>query len=148
MRGRLMWFNKYNSSSNLTELEWDFLVNFTEEEFIRQLPETFLTDAIRKLTIKDAVRAVMHYNDTGEWRYFGEDREECQSMKVYVHTEFAGRYPVGTSAIIVAPNRLCAKYDLQNQLESIGLKQIIYEEDFIEVNINIPQVIILQDGDY
>lgn len=69
-------------------------------------------------------------------------------MNVYINKTFTGHYPVGTSAIVVAPNAECAALDLQLVLESAGLKQSVEPCDMILVNDKFPHVTILNDGDY
>lgn len=69
-------------------------------------------------------------------------------MNVYTHNQFEGRYPVGTAAVVVAKNAQDAAILLENKLVSIGLKQTIKPADLKEVNVKVPDCIILQDGDY
>jgi hypothetical protein len=68
-------------------------------------------------------------------------------MNVYVCTDFEGHYPVGVSAIVIADSSANARFMLANKLRSIGLPQ----SDALnlrKVLIDMPQVIILQDGNY
>ena len=68
-------------------------------------------------------------------------------MNVYYTTDFEGHWPVGTSAVIVAKDKRQASKMLLKHLTSVGLVQ--KEEITIEkLDIKIPLVIVLQDGDY
>lgn len=69
--------------------------------------------------------------------------------RIYYNRVFQGFYPVGAAAIVIAQNQSQAATLLQIKLESMGLNQIIYAKDMIEVNpYGIEQVIILADGNY
>ncbi len=69
-------------------------------------------------------------------------------MKVFSCNEFTGHYPVGASAVVIAENIEEAVAALQAKLTKVGLKQDIVPEQLDEINLNQPQVIILQDGQY
>lgn len=72
-------------------------------------------------------------------------------MKVYAITNFAGFYPVGTSAIVVAKHEHEAKEKLSRALVEAGLPAL-------DSNTNVPNVVqiktheasalILSDGNY
>jgi len=69
-------------------------------------------------------------------------------MNIYYHTKFNGYYPAGTRAIIIASNLMQAKELLERLLESKGLKQEIDMNDFIKINPELRQAIILNAGKY
>ncbi len=69
-------------------------------------------------------------------------------MKVYTNTNFNGYWPVGTSAVCVALNRLDAKAMLESELKKIGLEQTINEHDFNEISLLQREAYILNNGDY
>lgn len=69
-------------------------------------------------------------------------------MNVYTITGFRGHWPVGTSAVIVAPDRHQAKHLLEAALARAGLSQTIREDDFKLLETEVMRAEILQDGDY
>ena len=70
-------------------------------------------------------------------------------MKTYTHTKFEGHYPVGSAAIIVAPDEETALTLLKNQLELVGLDPDSAElADLKLVDSARPHCCILLDGDY
>lgn len=69
-------------------------------------------------------------------------------MRVFHITGFTGRWPVGTSAVVVAENLDQAKFILEAKLVSLGLKQTINRADICELDTTCPHAVILQDGDY
>lgn len=68
-------------------------------------------------------------------------------MKVFTCTSFAGFFPVGTSAVIVAPDEKSARNLLKVKLKKVGLicrrDEVLEELSLIE-----SKAIILHDGDY
>lgn len=72
-------------------------------------------------------------------------------MRVYIITGFAGRYPVGTSAVIVAKDTTRAFTQLNEALEKAQLSPMTAEQFNQRVKLvhtHEPSVEILQDGDY
>jgi len=69
-------------------------------------------------------------------------------MNIYTCNSFSGQYPVGTSAVIVAESVDDAKKRLENELKRIGLEQKINPEQIKVVETDLPDVIILNDGNY
>lgn len=69
-------------------------------------------------------------------------------MQVYTCTKFKGHYPVGAAAVIVAPTRAHAVDMINRKLEEIGLPQYVLMDDVELVDKNIPQTIIMCDGNY
>ena len=69
-------------------------------------------------------------------------------MKVWINTSFSGHYPVGTSAVIIAPTAEEACRLLNDALMEIGLKGLTHPNQFTQIKTNEPRAIILQDGDY
>ena len=70
---------------------------------------------------------------------------QIQSLKVYYNTDFEGMWPVGTSAVVVAESAEQAESLLTDKLAAIGLA---YRGTMTEIDITVPNAIILQDGDY
>lgn len=70
-------------------------------------------------------------------------------MKVYTCNNFRGHHPVGTAAVVVAPNRVRAEVLLELELERIGLPQPRhFQLDLIELPSDYEGVSILNNGDY
>lgn len=69
-------------------------------------------------------------------------------MKIYTSIEFAGHWPVGTAAVIVANDCIQAAILLQQQLTIRGLMQIIDPARLVEIDIDEPCCFILCDGNY
>lgn len=73
-------------------------------------------------------------------------------MYVYYIKGFPGHYPVGTSAIIVASDRLeafsllASKLKVEHFLE-LGI-QDVNMKDFIQLDTTDAHAVVLQDGDY
>lgn len=77
--------------------------------------------------------------------YDAEQKLKTQSLKVYYNTDFEGLWPVGTSAVVVAESAEQAELLLTDKLADIGLA---YRGTMTELDITVPNAIILQDGDY
>ncbi len=70
-------------------------------------------------------------------------------MKVFSNTDFAGHWPMGTSAVVVAETREDAAKILDSALRIAQLFQPpINPESMVEIDQSKPQAIILQNGDY
>lgn len=71
-------------------------------------------------------------------------------LKVFAAKGFTGHYPVGTSAIVVAPNANTAADMLAARLAQLGLeqKEPITAAHMVEIDDSIPGVLILNDGNY
>lgn len=69
-------------------------------------------------------------------------------MKVFTCTTFSGFYPVGTAAVIVAPNSKEAKEQLEAALAAKGLPQKIKLNDLKEIETFSVGTYILCDGNY
>lgn len=66
-------------------------------------------------------------------------------MKVFCSNDFTGHWPVGTAAIVVAPDYELAVTLITDELKRAGLK---WDGNLREVQTQNTQVIILRDGDY
>ncbi len=68
-------------------------------------------------------------------------------MKLFKCTDFDGRWPVGTSAVVIAVDKAKARTLLRKQLDASGLAQ---HSPFTleEVSLDEESAIILNDGDY
>jgi len=71
-------------------------------------------------------------------------------MKVYYTDAFSGHYPIGTAAVVVAPNAEEAARLLGLHLDSIGLDQSTYPgpQDMKQAKTGKASVIIIRDGSY
>lgn len=70
-------------------------------------------------------------------------------MATFTNTEFKGRYPVGTAAVIVAKDAARAAVLLRRKLKSIGLPTSgVKAKDMIRVYNVGESVKILLDGNY
>lgn len=69
-------------------------------------------------------------------------------MKVYTCTKFKGHWPVGTSAVVVAPSKFMAAMVLETELAKRGLRQNISSDMLEEVDMVESKAVILSDGDY
>lgn len=69
-------------------------------------------------------------------------------MKVFTNNKFSGHNPVGSAAVVVAPDQEAAAIMMMDCLARIGLPQEVKEEDMVELNTNIRTVLVLHDGDY
>jgi hypothetical protein len=77
--------------------------------------------------------------------YDAEQKLKIQRLKVYYNTDFEGQWPVGTSAVVVAESAEHAELLLTDKLAAIGLA---YRGTMTEIDLTVPNAIILQDGDY
>lgn len=68
-------------------------------------------------------------------------------MNVYTNNRFTGFYPVGTAAVIVAPDAATAAAMLTKELTARFLPGAV-EADMVLVHTETPGVTILNDGDY
>lgn len=68
-------------------------------------------------------------------------------MRVFYNRSFAGHWPVGTSAVVVAVNPEAAARALEDALREANLGQVVQTHEMIELEL-APQVVILQNGDY
>lgn len=68
-------------------------------------------------------------------------------MRVFYSTDFKGRWPVGTSAVVAAIDEDDARRRLQAELAAIGLGN---QTGFTvtELSTDTPRAVILQSGDY
>lgn len=69
-------------------------------------------------------------------------------MKVFSCKQFEGHYPVGTAAVIVAPDRFAAADMLNEGLLQVGLKDNVDPSQMVEIDPSTPAVYILLDGNY
>lgn len=71
-------------------------------------------------------------------------------MKVFYNNKFDGHYPVGASAIVLARNPAHAALILHEELAGSGLRQPVWAEDMIELDLENaePGCIILADGNH
>jgi len=68
--------------------------------------------------------------------------------KVFTNNEFIGHYPVGSSAVVIAIDRIQAALFLQVHLKARGLNQKVKPSDMKELSMDFVTVVILNDGDY
>lgn len=68
-------------------------------------------------------------------------------LAVWTCTGFEGHFPVGTAAVVVAPNAETAAQMLSKEVCKIA-RQTVTADQMKLVNPYQPQVIILNDGDY
>lgn len=69
--------------------------------------------------------------------------------KIFICNEFKGFYPVGVSALIIAPNKKMAYDLLITELKSIGLEQDnLIATDLTEIHNTVKRAYIINDGDY
>jgi hypothetical protein len=72
-----------------------------------------------------------------------------QKLNLYTCTGFTGHYPVGTSAIIIAPSEERARLLLDQELKKYGLGRGDGEKhNMFVVPLDKQAAIILNDGDY
>lgn len=69
-------------------------------------------------------------------------------MKVWTNTEFTGRYPVGTAAVVVAATAEDAARFLNSALAERGLGSSAKAEQFVRLITSKEAVVILNDGNY
>ena len=69
-------------------------------------------------------------------------------MNVYTNITFAGHYPVGSAAVVVATSRITAAKALSVALSQQGLAQEIKPEDMHIIDPGHQHVRILNDGNY
>ena len=69
-------------------------------------------------------------------------------MNVWTITEFTGFYPIGTSAVVVAPDEYEAASLLNKELMAIGLPASAKPDNFSKLDTTVPFVKILNDGNY
>lgn len=69
-------------------------------------------------------------------------------MNVYTCTDFSGHWPVGTAAVIVAPDIKAARAKLHEALKANGLVQDVATCTLRKLDTTQADCIILNDGDY
>ncbi len=73
-------------------------------------------------------------------------------MKVWTIVGFEGHWPVGTSAVAIAPDLQTAKDLLNEELKAMMLPTLVEEGGWapriVELDLENPKAIILQDGEY
>ena len=69
-------------------------------------------------------------------------------VMIYTNNKFTGHWPVGTAAIVVAPDSEQAARLLERKLDEIGLAQDVKADDMEEFKLHDGMVKILLDGDY
>lgn len=67
---------------------------------------------------------------------------------IYTCKTFAGFYPVGTAAVVVAKDNSMATSLLNSALEKHGLIGDVKESELIILDTSKEQVLILNDGEY
>lgn len=67
-------------------------------------------------------------------------------MKVFYSNDFKGHWPVGTAAVVVAPDVATAHETLAEKLRSQGLPGDKFT--ILEVHLDEPEVFILCNGEY
>jgi len=66
-------------------------------------------------------------------------------MKVFYSNDFTGIWPVGTSAVVVAPDEENANRMLSDELGRIGMR---FDGTLVEIDVGKQHAIVLQDGNY
>jgi hypothetical protein len=69
-------------------------------------------------------------------------------MKAFTCTKFKGHWPVGVSAIIIAPTAFMAVELLEEELTLAGIPQEVKISKLEEISLEESKAIILRDGDY
>lgn len=69
-------------------------------------------------------------------------------MRVFVSTDFEGHWPVGTSAIVVAPNKNSAVSLLSKAIRAAGLPGDPKQFTVREIKLDTAKAEVLQDGNY
>lgn len=69
-------------------------------------------------------------------------------MNVYYNNSFTGHRPVGTAAVVVAPNNIIAAEILEEELKNQRLPQKIDPKAMVRLPTYRLSVTILNDGDY
>ena len=73
---------------------------------------------------------------------------EKETMKVWTNRSFAGHYPVGTAAVVVADTAEQAAEVLNNELTARGLRRGATAAQFERLPTHRPVARVLSDGDY
>ena len=66
-------------------------------------------------------------------------------MRVWTSSDFFGHYPVGSAAVVVAPDEATALRLLSEELTSRGLRS---SGTLVELDLSTPKAVVLVDGDY
>ncbi len=69
-------------------------------------------------------------------------------MNIYTSTDFRGHWPVGVAAIIVAKDKRQGVRLLEADLKKRGLEQKVSAKDLVLISTDLPQVLVLNDGEY
>jgi hypothetical protein len=70
------------------------------------------------------------------------------TLRIFTIKGFAGHYPVGTAAVVVAKSKVEASVYLESMLGAHGLSQRIDPHDFEELPLMDGQGAVLCDGNY
>lgn len=76
------------------------------------------------------------------------EREGTDRVNIYINRTFTGHYPVGTSAVVVAPNNVVAAEMLEEELKNHGLSQKIDPKEMERLSTYRLSVVILNNGNY
>ena len=68
-------------------------------------------------------------------------------LRVFVSTDFEGRYPVGVCAVVVAEDEAAARRQLNDEIVQRRLNPCP-ELTFTEIETDEPSAVIFLDGDY
>lgn len=70
------------------------------------------------------------------------------TLRVWTCTTFEGHNPVGTAALIVAPDNAEARRRLNDALREAHLPSLLDTDELVEVDLEKAHAIVLRDGDY
>jgi len=99
----------------------------------------------------DLLTATKITDPIGAGSYYRADtvvRLLSQRLKVWCNTDFEGVWGVGTAAVVVASTRQEAEALLNAELASRYLPESAKADDFYELPLSEPTVLVLNDGDY
>jgi hypothetical protein len=77
-----------------------------------------------------------------------EDNILTGHLRAFTNNTFAGYWPVGSAAVVVAPDAEEAAKLLNEKLESIHLEGKVEASDMLPLPMDVPLVCVLCDGDY
>jgi hypothetical protein len=69
-------------------------------------------------------------------------------MRVFTSDDFAGHWPVGTAAVVVAPDEAAARVLLLAELATHGLADQPRGFTLRELDTVVPAAVVLNNGDY
>lgn len=69
-------------------------------------------------------------------------------LRVWTVKDFKGHWPVGTAAVVVAPDVFTAQKYLNKALEADGLAGSVNEYTLVELDLSKCSALILNNGEY